>query len=415
MNLKKNFSIINYQILKYIIYFFPVIIILGNGAINLALGLVSFLFLISIFFEKKIGYFDKPEFKYLLFFYLYLILNSFNAINFEVSITRTLFFFKFFIFTVVYVNFLEEKKIELKKLGFFWLIILIFIGLDLIYQSIFGYNITGFKTHLPDRNSSFFYDELVAGAFFLSLTFITLKMTINDERNLIEKFLLVFFLIVVFQSGERANFIKFFIIFFASMIIFDHKYSNSKKIIFLILISITIFFLSKTQIFKSRYLSQISYNAQKENILINKYLRTEYGSHALSTFFITKENLFFGVGNKSFRYACISKKEKVINYQKKIDPNAKNYSNGCATHPHQIYYEFLSEHGIIGTFIIFFILYKLIVLKLLREKISQINLLALIYILITFLPILPSGSFFTTYSAMLFWLNYTFYLISIKR
>ena len=115
MNLKKNFSIINYQILKYIIYFFPVIIILGNGAINLALGLVSFLFLISIFFEKKIGYFDKPEFKYLLFFYLYLILNSFNAINFEVSITRTLFFFKFFIFTVVYVNFLEEKKIELKK------------------------------------------------------------------------------------------------------------------------------------------------------------------------------------------------------------------------------------------------------------------------------------------------------------
>ena len=166
MNLEKNFYLIYNKILKYLIYFFPVLIILGNAAINISLSFVSVLFLISIFFKKKIVNFNKPEFKYLFFLYLYLILNSLNAINFEISIYRTIFFFKFFVFTAVYVNFFEKKKIDLKKLGFFWLIILVLVGLDVIYQSFFGYNITGFKTDFPGRSSSFFYDELVAGAFF---------------------------------------------------------------------------------------------------------------------------------------------------------------------------------------------------------------------------------------------------------
>ena len=41
----------------------------------------------------------------------------------------------------------------------------------------------------------------------------------------------------------------------------------------------------------------------------------------------------------------------VVQFQKEIDKTDRDlYPNGCGTHPHQIYNEFLSEHGILGSY-----------------------------------------------------------------
>ena len=58
-----------------------------------------------------------------------------------------------------------------------------------------------------------------------------------------------------------------------------------------------------------------------------------------SAFEVFKNNKLLGVGNKNYRVETC----KETNIDEKYI---------CTTHPHQIYFEFLSEHGLIGTFII---------------------------------------------------------------
>ena len=66
------------------------------------------------------------------------------------------------------------------------------------------------------------------------------------------------------------------------------------------------------------------------------------------------------------------------------------------THPHQIYIELLSEHGLVGTIILLFIFFYLIFknLKIIIISRNSIQLGCFTYLIINFLPILPSGSFF---------------------
>ena len=66
------------------------------------------------------------------------------------------------------------------------------------------------------------------------------------------------------------------------------------------------------------------------------------------------------------------------------------------THPHQVYVEFLAEHRLIGTtillFAFFFLMFKNLKIMILSQNYIQIG--ALLYLLLTFIPLLPSGSFF---------------------
>ena len=79
----------------------------------------------------------------------------------------------------------------------------------------------------------------------------------------------------------------------------------------------------------------------------------------------------------------------------------------CNSHPHQIYFEFLSEHGIVGTTILL-VIFFILIFKILRKisvRNNNIQLGSIIYLSIFFIPILPSGSFFNDYYSTLFWIN----------
>ncbi len=51
------FFTINNNLLKYILYFLPIIIIIGNAAINLVLGVIVLLYFVRSFIEKKNNFF----------------------------------------------------------------------------------------------------------------------------------------------------------------------------------------------------------------------------------------------------------------------------------------------------------------------------------------------------------------------
>ena len=68
----------------------------------------------------------------------------------------------------------------------------------------------------------------------------------------------------------------------------------------------------------------------------------------------------------------------------------------CMTHPHQIYFEFLSEHGFFGTILIL-IIFIFFLFKIFKDVKFSKNYLALgsfVYLITVFMPILPSGAFF---------------------
>ena len=141
--------------------------------------------------------------------------------------------------------------------------------------------------------------------------------------------------------------------------------------------------------------------AKKEsNPLIHRIIIRSYQKY-LNDF---KNNKFFGVGNKNYRIATCNEIKKNNKYI-------------CTTHPHQIYFEFLSEHGMIGTLIILSIFYKLIFSKILstiRDN-NYIKIGSLIYLIFIFTPIIPSGAFFSDYVLILFAINLGIFYASDKQ
>ena len=90
----------------------------------------------------------------------------------------------------------------------------------------------------------------------------------------------------------------------------------------------------------------------------------------------------------------------------------------CLTHPHQVYFEFLSEHGLIGTIVILYIFF-LFIFKNLRVIINSQNYLQIgsfTFLICNFLPFIPSGSFFSDFNISLFILNLSIlYAVNKKK
>ena len=107
-------------------------------------------------------------------------------------------------------------------------------------------------------------------------------------------------------------------------------------------------------------------------------------------------NKVFGVGLKNFRHEIFK----------------DEYNNAGSNHPHQFHFEILAELGFIGylSFICFFLFNLYLSIKNYIRGKNLLNLGGTIFIVCSLLPFLPSGSFFTTFGAALFWLNFAIML-----
>ena len=133
----------------------------------------------------------------------------------------------------------------------------------------------------------------------------------------------------------------------------------------------------------------------------NRFQKIRYFVHYDVSLKIFKEYPLFGVANKNFRHEC--------NNKKYFDEKIKLSNVRCNTHPHQIHFELLSEHGIIG-YIFFFVIIFTGLKKIYHNYIatkSIFYLSSVLYLMIFLIPILPSGSFFSTFNGTLFWIIFS--------
>ena len=405
---KKNKDQIENQLYFFLLAIAPLSIIFGP-----AISLVNTLIIATIFlffsFNKKIFSFKRVEIILLFALYLYLIFNSLISIDKSIGIYRNLGFIRF-IFYFIAINYFFYLTSNNQKIFKFWLIILFIFLFDVYFERFTGSNTLGFGSieinGVPqpngDRVVSFFKDEPISGAFMSGFIFILLGFIFsNFKKDNLSKFLsfliLMIFLIGVLITGERSNAIKVFIGCFIFLFFIDYIKLRTKVIITIFFIGIFLTIISYSDYFKTRYVGQI-YNQLVDKEARSKFVNNLYIQLYKSGYAVFENYPLFGVGNKNYRVETCDKKKK--------DINLEYY---CTTHPHQIYFELLSEHGLFGFLIIlsiiFFLTFKLLKKILLSKNYIQIG--AFIYILTNFIPILPSGAFFSDFNLTLFMLNFS--------
>ena len=125
-------------------------------------------------------------------------------------------------------------------------------------------------------------------------------------------------------------------------------------------------------------------------------------SHYRGAIIIFKNSPFFGSGFKTYRSEC---------------PKIKNIEESkviCTTHPHNIYFEILSDLGIIG--LLFLLLAITIILRtyIINKFYKNFSINILLFATLSFLfPFKPHGSFFSTNYAFMFWYLITFLIIEM--
>ena len=132
-------------------------------------------------------------------------------------------------------------------------------------------------------------------------------------------------------------------------------------------------------------------------LILKQKINLELPSGTDRIFEVLKKYPYFGVGNKNYGFeTCWDKETYNPNYH-------------CNSHPHQIYFEFLAEHGILGTIICLFIFFKLFfdLLRKIPITKNEIQFASFLYILTVFMPLLPSGAFFSDNLLTLFFINFS--------
>jgi O-antigen ligase len=404
------------NLLVILISLIPISILIGP-AISLANILIfDFLFIIILFLRKDFEWINSSVVKILLILYLYLIFNSLIAQQPELSLLRNLGFIRLIILFVG-INYFLNKSENLKLIFKVWSLTILIVVIDIFIEKNFGKNIFGYSaenSNINQRLVSFFKDEQIPGSFihafsFMLVGFFVMKfkeIKIDFNIYLTSLIILILFASVII-TGERSNSIKFLISFIIFLVLFNEVKIVKKIIIFCFISLIIILTISSNDYLKSR--------ATKTTIYLIKTYKNSfqspnpapggnpYAELNRSGFEIFKKYPFFGVGNKNYRYESCKKGVNKYYY--------------CETHPHQIYFEFLSEHGSIGGAILI-ILFFSIFLKIIKIIILNKNYISLgcfVYLLTIFTPLLPSGSFFSDYNITLFFINMSVMYGSIKE
>ena len=296
----------------------------------------------------------KNNIDFFIYFFLIsiLIFSSISSDYILDSLKSSVFHFRFILFGIIYFYLIKKNDLFLEFQIKILLITLLVLTLDAFFQLIYGKNILGYELHASFtlRPTSFFLDDLKIGNYLAKFSLFLFALCVFKNKFI--KTCLVTLLLswtIIFFSGERSSFILFSLGVISIAIIYLNFFSNEniKKIIILT-IPLCIILIIITSYLEPKYYYKMIINPLYElAILGDGEFLPAHRNHYLASYEIFKNNIFFGSGPNTFRYEC-----QDIALTTKI--------NGCSTHPHNFYFQILSEGGIFTLFIVSFFYIKLI-------------------------------------------------------
>ena len=451
---------------NYIFSFFPISFIIGNAAVNL--NLILFIILGIFHLKSKIL---KIKFDFLLkvillFFLVILISTGLSLIKSFYSneiqsenlnrLIKSVLFFRYFIMLLIVYALYEHDVLNFKYFFITATVSSFLISIDIIYQYFFGFNIIGLERVSPLHNTGFFTDEKIAGGFIQNFSFFAiLFVSFLFRKKIYTKYLLTGLMIcilglAIFVSGNRMPFLLFLV---GLVLTFIFK-NDLRKIIpatLIILLLIINFLVSKDELRKMQWVSfydnsigqvilmkgNLIKKNEKENLKLEKaeilaenkqyedailtkdeeepyYLRTSNRTRLLITSLdIWKRNKIIGNGLKSYQIDCFKlfRDNPDYNIDPFIYPKFKK-NRTCGAHPHNYYFQTLSELGIIGLAVLLIIAFLFAAFTYKNFKFlkrgsieNYIIIAAIISLFLEMFPLKSAGNIFST--------NNTTYIIVI--
>ncbi len=407
------------KILKYLFILIPLLLITGPAIPDIIISLGSIFGIISLVYIKeyknliKINYFRISIILWLGL--LFISVFSYNKIN---SFQDAFIFIRLLLIPFLcYFIFFKNIKIFKQTLCLI-LFLVIFVCLDTLYQFLnytsengFGKDIFGFKSNWYGRLTGPFGDELIPGSYvskfglFGFVILISIKKLKN--KTIILPIYLSLILLISYVSGERMAFATFALslsillillkgfrrsIFlslalgalFIFVSIYLHPFYNDFKII------------ESTQYHQGQKIEKVfKCNDDSEKLcskilnvqpsffeVIKNFSTSAYGEIYLLSYKMFLDNPITGIGINNFQYLCKyndSYKKMMINYE-------------CASHPHNIYIQWLAEGGLIVFIIFILYVYFLVSFILNNSGDKKYKIISLVIILLMFWPIMSTGS-----------------------
>ena len=433
----------------YLIYLLPIALLAGNLIINLTTLLIMLLFISELFQKKKIKFILNKIFFYLILIFSYLVLNSIffseNKIDSidqfnKAGLISALGFLRFIFlaFALAYYFNLDNGRYE-NKIFNFWKLIFYIVTFDIIFEFFFGFNTIGFSGEeiYHHRIASFTGDELIIGGFYYGFILIAVSCILKNNSKKLYLYLILF-VITSILIGEKSNYIRVF--FITSLFLFFISTLRIKKILlsiiflFLTLVSTVNFnqslresFVGKLPLFKqARTILHAIYpnlvtatDVAKVDGFFRHISQNRHIKHQFTAYEMFQKNKFFGIGLKNFRNWGNNEKYNTINSNISVKYTGKSILSGMggSTHPHQFHMQILSELGLIGYILILFLIIYFIVkgFTAFRAFNDYRSLVGVLFLISTVLPLFPSGSFFSTYNATIFWINFSLILKYIMK
>lgn len=395
----------------------PALLISGPFLSDLAISIVTILFLINTFKNKLFQYYKNLFFLIFISFYVYLVFNSlinnFNLDSFKISI----FYFRYGIFSLAFWYILNQNKNILKYLFYCFACCFIFLIIDGYYQYFTSSNLFGLKIDSgSNRPSSLFGNELILGSYLSRLygIFFGLAIYLYNFINNKSKFYflgIIFVLLetLIFLSGERASFFYLNLSsIFIIILIKDYKLYRSVIMVFSFILISLITIVNDNA--KSRIIDKTIAQMNLDSNQSIKAFSQQHEDHYLSALRMFKDNKLLGVGVKNYRNYCDLDKYKTSEIS-------------CTTHPHNTYIQILTEIGIIGFLFILSVLilflYKVIKHLFMNFKkkyyFNELEICLLSAISITLWPVIPTGNFFNNWLSIIYYLPIGILLFSFNK
>jgi O-antigen ligase len=460
--------------LKILFITIPLSFIIGNALLNICFVSLILYFLYKIIINKDYGYLNNIYFKLLIIFWIYLLLNSIIINYSQTTFFKSFSYIRFILLPFAIIYFFKKKFLSKKIIFYFYSILSSLISIDIIIQYFKGINILGYPPKLcvaiakerlinipgnkimvydmpnypilsvidnPDNSNQFlvncerfsgiFNNELIAGSFLLliMLPFLIFLMNFRNEIKYSNVIFIPTFFLIIFASiisGDRTPILIFIISIFVLFLLSNISFLKKIAYVF-VLFFICSYIIISTPHLKHRFIDwplqtlsktkiseQIKFK-QEQNLLKIFLFKTQWGLHYLTAYDLAKENLFFGKGVKSFREICKNhnihylKGKYLKEYEYKLYQGSSD--TGCSSHPHNFYFELLTDTGLIGLLIFIAFLSVFIIRIYFGTKNKSLVFLFILSILVSFMfPLKPTGSMFSTWHGYLMWIIISFYL-----
>ena len=145
----------------------------------------------------------------------------------------------------------------------------------------------------------------------------------------------------------------------------------------------------------ARQIGLVDKNENKIN-----YFSEQHAAYAATSIKLFKKNPFLGIGPNNYRRECGSIK-------------LENIQNNCSTHPHNIFFQLISETGILGIFF-YFVINLFFIFKIMKfifsKKEKELEIFLLLPIFYYMNPFFPSGNFFNNWYATMGLISLPFYI-----